>query len=181
MAVRSPAFILVCLLAFISSTVASPAATATPTPVCNNDNCNRALRASISAASSFCATYTTSTVTATTGIPTYIPSTCGPSRISSACTCVVTKSACAFNAPTQVVQDPGFETTPDPKVSDSVHSGAGTPWQATDTAGKDFFVQGDGHTGPGFWYIPFSIPDVVCKTNPPPLSTGTSGATTNTA
>ena len=153
MFVQSLNLILVCLLAFISSAVASPAATATPVPVCNNDNCNRALRASISAASSFCATYTASTVTATTGIPTYIPSTCGPTRISSACTCVVTKSACAFNAPTQVVQDPGFETTPDPKVSDSVHSGAGTPWQATDTTGKDFFVQGDGHTGPGFWYV----------------------------
>ncbi|CAF9926114.1 MAG: hypothetical protein HETSPECPRED_006259 [Heterodermia speciosa] len=143
----------ICLLAFISSAVASPAASPTPVPVCNNDNCNRALRASISAASSFCATYTTSTVTATTGIPTYIPSTCGPSRISSACTCVVTKSACAFNAPTQVVQDPGFEATPDPKVSDSVHSGAGTPWLATDTTGDDFFVQGDGYSGPGFWHV----------------------------
>ena len=151
MVVPSPTFNLVYLLAFISSAVASPAVTPTPVPVCNNDNCNRALRASISAASSFCATYTTSAVTATTGIPTYIPSTCGPSRISSACTCVVTKNACAFNAPTQVVQDPGFEATPDPKVSDSIHSGAGTPWQATDTTGKDWFVQGEGHSGPGFW------------------------------
>ncbi|KAL8693982.1 MAG: hypothetical protein Q9218_001280 [Villophora microphyllina] len=135
------------LLSLLSSTIASPApaATPTPTPVCNSDNCNRALRVSISAANSFCATYTTATVTASTGIPTYIPSTCGPSRISSACTCVVTKDACAFNAPTQVVQDPGFEQTPDPKVSDSAHSGAGTPWQGTDTAGRDYFVSGDGH------------------------------------
>ena len=154
MAVLSLYSTLLCLLAFISSTVASPAVTATPVPVYNNDNCNRALHASISAASSFCATYTTSSVTATTGIPTYIPSTCGPSRISSACTCVVTKDACAFNAPTQVVQDPGFEATPDPKVPDSTHSGAGTPWHAVDTTGKDWFVSGEGHTAPGFWYVP---------------------------
>ena len=163
MVVPSLISIPICLLAFISSAAASPAASPTPVPVCNNDNCNRALRASISAASSFCATYTTSTVTATTGIPTYIPSTCGPSRISSACTCVVTKSACAFNAPTQVVQDPGFEATPDPNVSDSVHSGAGTPWLATDTTGDDFFVQGDGYSGPGFWY---SIPVRVRSSDP---------------
>ncbi|KAL8668245.1 MAG: hypothetical protein Q9202_000223 [Teloschistes flavicans] len=149
--------LLLCLLALLFPAIASPAPAVTPTPspsptpVCNQDNCYRALSGSISAASSFCATYTTAIVTASTGTPTYIPSTCGPSRISSACTCVVTKNACAFNAPTQVVQDPGFEQSPSPKVSDSVHSGAGTPWQAVDTTGRDYFDTGDGYSQPGFW------------------------------
>ncbi|KAL8640859.1 MAG: hypothetical protein Q9228_002261 [Teloschistes exilis] len=131
----------------------TPTPTSSPTPVCNQDNCYRALSASISAASAFCATYTTATVTASTGIPTYLPSTCGPSRVSSACTCVITKNACAFNAPTQVVQDSGFEQTPDPKISDSVHSGAGTPWHAFDTYGRDFFDSGDGFNQKGAWVV----------------------------
>ena len=58
---------------------------------CNRDNCLRALAATPSKASSFCATYTQTTNTATTTSNLYA-SACAnnPSRVSSACSCVVT-------------------------------------------------------------------------------------------
>ena len=76
---------------------------------CTSDNCLRAVKAQPSSASAFCSTYTTSVATATTGIPSYIPSTCGPSRVSSACSCFVTPTATPTACPTgQVITWPNF-------------------------------------------------------------------------
>ncbi|KAI4088406.1 MAG: hypothetical protein LQ339_008715 [Xanthoria mediterranea] len=70
------------------------------TATCNRDNCLRALAGTPTKASSFCATYTKNQQTATP-IPTY-GSFCSnlPSRVSSACSCVVTPSP--TSAPTCV-------------------------------------------------------------------------------
>ncbi|KAK6504446.1 hypothetical protein TWF506_002643 [Arthrobotrys conoides] len=59
-------------------------------PGCNRDNCLRAMTARISTASTFCPTFTTATVTATTALGPW-QSQCGsnPARVSSACSCLV--------------------------------------------------------------------------------------------
>lgn len=76
---------------------------------CTSDNCLRALKAQPSSASAFCSTYTTSVATATTGIPSYIPIACAPSRVSSACSCFVTPTATPTACPTgQVITWPNF-------------------------------------------------------------------------
>ncbi|KAL8847623.1 MAG: hypothetical protein Q9221_007353 [Calogaya cf. arnoldii] len=64
----------------------------TSATICNRDNCLRALAGTSTKASSFCATYTKTPNTATP-IPTY-GSFCSnlPSRVSSACSCVVTST-----------------------------------------------------------------------------------------
>lgn len=62
---------------------------------CNADNCYRQLAGG--SASAFCATYTTATSTATTGFPAYVSPSCGPVRVSSACSCLYpppTATAC---------------------------------------------------------------------------------------
>lgn len=80
-------FLLSSLLSLVSAT-------------CNRDNCLRALAATPTKASSFCATYTKTPQTAT-AFPTY-GSFCSnlPSRVSSACSCVVTSTP--TSAPTCV-------------------------------------------------------------------------------
>ena len=60
---------------------------------CNADNCLRGLRATarIDEARGFCGTFTTATVTATAGIPSFAAAACTgdvASRISSACSCI---------------------------------------------------------------------------------------------
>ncbi|KAH8807834.1 ribonuclease Trv [Xylogone sp. PMI_703] len=70
---------------------------ATAAASCNADNCLRALRATarIDDARAFCATFTTESVTATTGIPSYAVAGCTgnvASRVSSACSCIATSS-----------------------------------------------------------------------------------------
>lgn len=65
---------------------------------CNADNCLRALRATarIDEAQSFCATFTTAAVTATSAIPSYAVAGCTgdvASRVSSACTCIATSTS----------------------------------------------------------------------------------------
>ena len=53
---------------------------------CNSDNCyNNLLHHT---ATDFCATYTTTTNTGSVGVPTYVPTSCLASRLSSACTCL---------------------------------------------------------------------------------------------
>ena len=122
-------FLLVCLTPLF--TAANPAAT--PTAIsCNGDNCLNALLRNSVSASSFCATYTQASVTVVTGLPTYVPTSCIPSRVSSACTCV-DLGPCRPHAPTQVVQDPSFENESlgalDRPQTDS-------PWSVSDTAGN---------------------------------------------
>jgi hypothetical protein len=67
---------------------------------CNADNCLRAFRATsvpgrLEAAQSFCANFTTQTITATAPIPTYAVAGCEgdvASRVSSACSCIATST-----------------------------------------------------------------------------------------
>jgi acid phosphatase len=88
-----------------STTSTSISTTASPTPSaeaanCNHDNCLRQFLKS-SAVTPFCATYTTAVNTATTSLPSYISQCSGlPSRISSACSCVVTPSSTSASIPT---------------------------------------------------------------------------------
>ena len=67
--------------------------TATPTPLildCQPDNCLRQFSQSFAEVSTFCATYTTTIETASTGLPPFV-SQCSSSasRVSSACSCIV--------------------------------------------------------------------------------------------
>ena len=79
------------------------------TASCDADNCLRAFRATqtpgrLSSAQAFCATFTASTVTATTGLPTYATPACTGnvvSRVSSACSCIAPAST------TSIVSTPG--------------------------------------------------------------------------
>ncbi|KAL8724528.1 MAG: hypothetical protein Q9166_007905 [cf. Caloplaca sp. 2 TL-2023] len=85
---------------------------------CNADNCLRALRATPTKASSFCATYPKTPNTATP-IPTY-GSFCSnsPSRVSSACSCVVTSTPTPSCVPSPVInaatRNGNFEDYPPP-------------------------------------------------------------------
>ena len=124
---------------------AAPQPTSSPSALlaraqCAEDNCLRALRNHITSASSFCNTYATAVQTATDGFPTFVPTTCGPTRVSSACSCAVTKGPCATNAPAQVVQLPDFEM-------DTTSTSYDGPWNATDTAGHIFFIEGAAYEG----------------------------------
>jgi hypothetical protein len=80
---------------------------------CNRDNCLRAIVATPTKASSFCATYTANTNTATTAFPSYA-SFCAnsPSRVSSACSCVVTSPPSC--TPSTIIRGPirngGFDS-----------------------------------------------------------------------
>ena len=78
---------------------------------CKADNCLRALQARPTDASAYCTTYTTSVHTATAGFPAYIPQSCGPSRVSSACSCVATATSFPTSTPCptgNVVANPDF-------------------------------------------------------------------------
>ncbi|KAL8816853.1 MAG: hypothetical protein Q9223_004205 [Gallowayella weberi] len=88
---------------------------------CDRDNCLRALAATPTKASSFCATYTQTPNTAS-AVPTYA-SFCGnsPSRASSACSCVVTSTTPPTSptcVPTPVIKgsigNGNFENYPPP-------------------------------------------------------------------
>ena len=98
--------------AFLVASLASLAAANT----CNGDNCLNAMRQHSAAASSFCNTYTTTLYGTAAPTPTYVPTTCGPQRLSSACYCVdgvsnptYTPAACPTG---QVGQNPSFYGQP---------------------------------------------------------------------
>ncbi len=89
---------------------------------CLSDNCLRGLRATPTKPSSFCATYTKTSNTAT-AIPTY-GSFCSnsPSRVSSACSCVVTSTPTPSCVPTPIINgtnfgNGNFENYPPPEVA----------------------------------------------------------------
>lgn len=94
---------------------------------CNRDNCLRALAATPTKASSFCATYTQSTNTATS-IPTY-GSYCAnqPSRVSSACSCGVTSPPSCTPSPVILgpVRNGGFDL---PIPSGTANPQSQPPW-----------------------------------------------------
>ena len=75
------------------ATGALPPSPATESLTCNSDDCLRNLRDSrySASASAFCTTYLERVITATSAIPTYVAN-CGaqPTRVSSACTCLLT-------------------------------------------------------------------------------------------
>ncbi|MCJ1305718.1 hypothetical protein MMC08_008534, partial [Hypocenomyce scalaris] len=82
-----------------SSTTAKTTSTSTTSTtsqlVCNGDNCLNALRNSQSSALAYCNTYT---MGATSTTPTWVPAECTPSRLSSACTCVVASPTSATSS-----------------------------------------------------------------------------------
>lgn len=61
---------------------------------CSHDNCYRGLARYPLTASQFCSTYTTSTNTAISDVPVGFAAPCSnlPSRVSSACSCIVTRA-----------------------------------------------------------------------------------------
>ena len=136
-----------------SNTLAEPLPTPAPAVIhgrdqCNSDNCLRALRNHSPSASSFCTTYTQSTNTATSAIPTYATSACGtPSQLSSACSCLVTPvaTACPPGIPNQVVQYPGFECA----TPTGYNSQTEGPWTITDkkATGYPYGPEGDIYCG----------------------------------
>ncbi|KAK3332948.1 hypothetical protein B0T19DRAFT_113798 [Cercophora scortea] len=73
---------------------------------CAADNCYNQLARHTPSASAFCATFTTATVTAITALPTYISTSCGTSRVSSACSCLWPRSA----STTSTTSAPGTTT-----------------------------------------------------------------------
>lgn len=114
---------------------------------CNRDNCLRALVATPTKASSFCATYTTTTNTATSALGPYT-SFCAnsPSRVSSACSCVVTSPPSC--TPSAVIQGPirngGFDSYPIP--TGPANPTSQPPWyfDRESNAYGDFQLEGPG-------------------------------------
>lgn len=86
---------------------------------CNHDNCYRALAGSSASASAFCATYTTQTQTATTGLPVYACSS-SPPRLSSACSCVLPFTT-TLPATTPATTAPS--STPSPTITAAYRNG----------------------------------------------------------
>lgn len=93
---------LLALLALASTALAS---------TCNGDNCLNALKAKGSDGISFCNTYTSYAPTQRP-TATFVPATCGPQRVSSACYCddnVANPTYTPAPCPTgQVLQNPSF-------------------------------------------------------------------------
>lgn len=78
---------------------------ATGSYACTNpdtDSCASAFSANLASASAFCKTFTTGTVTATTGFPAVFASACSSktSKLSAECTCYVTGAAATTSATT---------------------------------------------------------------------------------
>lgn len=105
---------------------------------CTHNNCLRQLIAAPSAAA-FCATYTTTTNTASTGLPTYV-SQCSsvPSKISSACSCLATTAQAITSTKSS---SSSSTTTPPSIVSDTTifraHSTAGFKTSIVPTTSVD--------------------------------------------
>lgn len=90
------------LLSFISLSIL-PLAIA-----CSNNNCLNALKRYSASASPFCSTYTQRISTATTSLPSYVTAcTNQPSKISSACSCLITPTPTPTCVASSVV-DPYF-------------------------------------------------------------------------
>jgi chitinase len=107
-----------------SSTTSTSSVPATTPLICNADNCLRQLQHSSASAAAFCATYTTTINTASTGLPTSV-SNCQSSyvRISSACSCLVSSSSTTTTRATSATT-----TTASTKTNDSsvITSSTGT-------------------------------------------------------
>ncbi|KAJ6476093.1 hypothetical protein C8R45DRAFT_1077097 [Mycena sanguinolenta] len=84
---------------------------------CNGDNCLKALRnpAITSSALSFCHSYTEGRYGTAAPTPTFVPTTCSPPRVSSACYCAdnvgnprYTPPPCPTSGSGQILQNPSF-------------------------------------------------------------------------
>ncbi len=97
----------VCLASLLPFTAAN---------TCNGDNCLNALSRSYSSAVTFCHSYTTNLFGTAYPTPTFIPSTCNPQRLSSACYCADRTSNPTFTPPAcptgQAIQNPSFYGQP---------------------------------------------------------------------
>ncbi|KAL8992759.1 MAG: hypothetical protein Q9188_007501 [Gyalolechia gomerana] len=139
---------------------------------CNRDNCLRALAATPTKASSFCATYTQTTNTATS-IPTYA-SFCAnkPSRISSACSCVVTSSPSCSPSPViqDLIRDGAFDLYP--ITTGAANPSSQPPWyfDRESNAYGDFQVVAPGSVAATFHLLgqqPNVLPGAVAYLNAP--------------
>ncbi|KAL8636812.1 MAG: hypothetical protein Q9228_005835 [Teloschistes exilis] len=101
---------------------------------CDRDNCLRALAATPTKASTFCASYTSTKNTATAAISSYAaPCSNSPSRVSSACSCVVTSTpsppACT---PSTIIDGPirngGFDSYAILPYGSAAGPNAEPPW-----------------------------------------------------
>ncbi|KAH6650777.1 hypothetical protein F5144DRAFT_557283 [Chaetomium tenue] len=103
-----PAFPLLAALFFLSSF--------TTANTCNGDNCLNALRQHSASALDFCHSYTTALYGTAAPTPTFVPTTCSPQRLSSACYCADQVSNPTYTPPAcpagQVIQNPSFYGQP---------------------------------------------------------------------
>ncbi|KAK4154338.1 hypothetical protein C8A00DRAFT_32853 [Chaetomidium leptoderma] len=101
-------FFLVAILYFLNSFTAAD--------TCNGDNCLRALRQHSSSALDFCRSYTAAQYGTAAPTPTFVPTTCYPQRLSSACYCADQVSNPTYTPPacpsSQVIQNPSFYGQP---------------------------------------------------------------------
>lgn len=85
---------------------------------CNGDNCLNALRNAqhSSSALAFCHSYTTALYGTAAPTPTFVPTSCSPQRLSSACYCADQVSNPTYTPPacpsSQVIQNPSFYGQP---------------------------------------------------------------------
>lgn len=126
-----------------SSTTEAPKPSSTSTTAtsqtgpqkCSNDNCLRQCSRSSAAAASFCATYTASVHTVTTGLPAFVDK-CknSPSQISSACSCLATQTVGTdkpkptdSNTPVSTSTAVGTATTPATHSTSTFDHPTGSP------------------------------------------------------
>jgi chitinase len=122
---------------------------ATTPLICNSDNCLRQLQHSSASAAAFCATYTKTINTASTGLPTSV-SNCQSSyvRISSACSCLVSSSSTT----TTTRSTSATQTTASTKTNDSsvvtstTRSTSATPTSSTKTNDSSVITSSTGTT-----------------------------------
>jgi hypothetical protein len=103
-------------MAPVTFLVLAALASLTAANTCNGDNCLNALRNHKPSAIDFCQSYTLAQYGTAAPTPTFVPTTCYPQRLSSACYCAdqisnptYTPAACPSG---QVIQNPSFYGQP---------------------------------------------------------------------
>ncbi|MCJ1250048.1 hypothetical protein MMC30_007274 [Trapelia coarctata] len=126
---------------------------------CSVDNCFRALFPTndptrLASAQSFCATYTQSVATATTGFPARFTTACGssPSKFSSACSCGPTATASSTSTTTTTITTTTTTASTCAPTPYEVFQNGGFecgiyPWRALVTHGTTYTLTSPGNTG----------------------------------
>ncbi len=120
---------------------------------CNHDNCYRAFVQRTSSISAFCSTYTKTVNTATTALPTYATACQNlPSRVSSACFCVMTeKPPPPTCTPSPIIdlnlRNGGFNN---PAIPVSQKTTNEPPWTTKLVSSASIDFENDGQHGPGY-------------------------------